>query len=135
MSEWLKLIIPAAFVAIIALLWSVVRPVIGRMIFYFIEHRDMRTYFRQYVGETMPDLAVSIETTASAVRSLQNTVTATEQTRQNQHQDNVSAQERLSNEIEKLDGKMDTVTDTLNRIEGREEARYNSTRRRRDDPR
>jgi hypothetical protein len=131
-SDLVKLTIAASFVAVVAFLWKLIRPLGGRVIFYFIEHPDMRTYFQKYMDDTVPKLAATIAMTSSAVRTLQDTVADIARTQHDQHKINVDANQENRVELEKIAGKMDSVTAALGRIEGREEARYNSNRRRGD---
>jgi hypothetical protein len=123
-SDTLKLIVVGSFVAIVAFIWKLIRPIGGRVIFYFIEHDDMRDYFRQYVARTMPHIDHSLTSTASAVRTLQATVAEIAATQQRQHSENVGAMTLNREGLEQLDTKMDRVTEALARIEGREDARY-----------
>jgi hypothetical protein len=133
--QWVKLIVPAAFLAAIALGWNIVRPAITRLLFYFLRHEDGQLYFQKYFGETMGSVNVELATTASAVRTLQNRFEdfARTQTRTDLRIGELAS--RFETVVERFDASIDRLALALAKIDGAtEERRYTATNhpRRRD---
>lgn len=151
--QWLKLIIPGAFVAIVVLLWGLIRPGITKLIYYFLGHDDGREvfarrvrdsletkdgqrWFEKYAEETMMDLHSDVATTKSAATSLQRDFKKFETTLE-AHSVQLadiktnaamvpelkSGLERAAEVGEKLESTLSSLQRTVDKMEAREEER------------
>jgi hypothetical protein len=141
--DWIKFLIPSgllgSFLAIIG--WrGLIRPAITRSIFYFLKHKDGRTQFQEYFGETMTDVSHDLSQNTSAVRTLQRVVeqfeTDQKQRAELARRESEQRDERMDEiansvtyAVTRFDNALDRLTTAVARLDGAtEERRANEAR-------
>lgn len=161
-KDWLKILVPAVFLAAIVLLWQIIHPALTRFVFYLLRSEDGRIYFAKYCGETMNDRLAQGELAASAVRTLQTDFETFDRETKDYRQKVDFVQgahgvqlkeigatvmevprlaesvDRIAESVEKFGGHLDRLLAWSERLQGREEERRHhqqdgSSRRRSED--
>jgi hypothetical protein len=156
-GEWAKILVPVVLLAVIALLWQLIRPGITKLLFYFLDSEEGRGFFEPYCEKVMNGRFVESSTAASAAKTAVHNIERLEREMadrftkvdftQNAHGVELSkiahqladmpslkdSVDRLTVSVDKFAQGVDTLAKWKERVEGREEERDRN--RRSGDPR
>lgn len=141
-DDWLKLLIPATVLALVALLWQAIRPGITKLLFYFLNSLDGRLLFKAFLEDVMHDYIAQTALAVSATRTIGDRFEAFEAI-QTQHGAQLTkindrmndlprmseSMERFAIAIDKLGDSIELINKSVAKIDGRYEADSRARRR------